>query len=151
MSETPCIAMALREITLTYQNLKERPYFTVSIPSTAHAVEADYMGIVSGKDEDKFQVAGLTPVSGDLAAAPYVDECPVVLECELIDLITLGSHTLCVGKILDVKADVAVVGEKGFPELERIRPFVYDGGNRVYHEIGPYLGKAFSIGKRLMK
>ncbi len=46
-------------------------------------VMADYFGIVSGKDTDKFEVSGLTPVRSDLVDAPYVGQFPVVLECRL--------------------------------------------------------------------
>jgi hypothetical protein len=37
--------------------------------------------------------------------------------------------------------------ENGLPDLERLKPFVYDIGNALYHRIGSSLGKAYSLGK----
>jgi hypothetical protein len=48
---------------------------------------------------------------------------------------------------MDVKADEAVLGEKGMPDIEKVRPFLYAPESRGYYGVGEYLGKAFSIGK----
>ena len=102
-SKPPCLSIALRKATYTYGNLVERGAFTVSIPSTDHVAAADYLGIVSGRDVDKFQTSGLTPVASDVVDAPYVGEFPLVLECQVVHTAELGLHTLFVGEILDVK------------------------------------------------
>lgn len=88
-------------------------------------------------------------MSSEFVVSPYVDEFPVVLECKLIDSIKLGSHTLIIGEVLDVKTDEAVLDENGLPELGKIKPFLYDPGSLSYHGTGRYLGKAFSMGKQL--
>jgi flavin reductase (DIM6/NTAB) family NADH-FMN oxidoreductase RutF len=92
-SEPPCVYVSLREATYTYGNLEARQAFTISVPSTDLVVEADYCGIASGRDEDKVARAGLTPVRSALVDAPYIAECPLVLECRLVQTITLGLHT----------------------------------------------------------
>jgi flavin reductase (DIM6/NTAB) family NADH-FMN oxidoreductase RutF len=147
----PLVGIALREATYTYQILKERPAFTVNIPSEAYAKEADYFGIASGRTEDKFAATGLTPVRSDLVDAPYVEEFPFFLECRLVHTIELGSHTLFIGEILDLKADEDVLGETGFPDIEKLKPLIFDYGNLIYQGIGGYLGKAFVMGKELKK
>jgi len=121
--------------------------FTVSIPSEAYIKEADYCGIASGKAGNKFTAAGLTPVKGDLVDAPYVKEFPLVLECKVIHILEIGLHTQFVGEILDVKAEEGVLGEKGLPDIEKVKPIIFGPEIRTYHGIGQYLGKAFSIGK----
>jgi flavin reductase (DIM6/NTAB) family NADH-FMN oxidoreductase RutF len=59
----------------------------------------------------------------------------------------IGLHTQFVGEIMDVKADEAVLGEKGMPDIEKVRPFLYAPESQGYYGVGEYLGKAFSIGK----
>ncbi|GKT18736.1 flavin reductase family protein, partial [Aduncisulcus paluster] len=77
----------------------ERGAYTVSIPSVQHAAEADYFGMASGRDKDKFAVSGLTPVRSDVVDAPYVDEFPFIFECKVVETVELGLHTQFVGEI----------------------------------------------------
>lgn len=145
----PCVSISVREATYTYGSLMEQKAFTISIPSEDYVKQADYIGMVSGKDTDKFLKTGLTPVKSDVVNAPYIDEFPLVLECKLIHTYKIGIHTQFIGEILDIKADELVLGEKG-PEVEKIKPFLWapDPG-RGYYGIGRHLGKAFAVGKDL--
>ncbi len=147
-SEPPCVSIALREATYTYGNIMERKAFTISIPSEKHIKEADLFGIVSGRAEDKFSLTGLTPVKSELVDAPYVDEFPFILECNLLQSVKIGLHTLFIGQIKDVKAEEVVLAKEGFPDIEKIRPIIFNPANRTYYTVGKYLGNAFSIGKK---
>ena len=148
-SRPPCVAVSLRKATYTYGNIVGRKAFTISVPSEAHAREADYIGIVSGKNADKFAAAGLTPVRSILVDAPYVGEFPLVLECRLLHTLEIGLHTQFVGEILDVKAEESVLGEKGLPDIEKVRPILFDPEINTYHWVGKRLGRAYSIGKAI--
>jgi flavin reductase (DIM6/NTAB) family NADH-FMN oxidoreductase RutF len=146
-SVPPCIAVSLRKATYSYDNLVKRKGFTVSVPSERHVKEADYFGMASGRDEDKFAATGLTAVRSELVDAPYVGEFPLVLECRLAHTIELGLHTQFVGEILDVKIDEEMLTEAGAPDIEKLLPIIFATDVRTYHGIGRCLGKAFSIGK----
>jgi flavin reductase (DIM6/NTAB) family NADH-FMN oxidoreductase RutF len=148
-SSPPCVAVSIRNPRHTYENMKIHEAFTVSIPSEKYVREVDYVGMVSGKNKDKFKVTGLTPVKSDVVNAPYVKEFPFVLECKLRHTIELGSHTQFVGEILDVKAEEDILGANGAPDIEKVKPFLYAPEYNAYYGIGKYLGKAFSLGKEL--
>jgi flavin reductase (DIM6/NTAB) family NADH-FMN oxidoreductase RutF len=148
-SEPPCVTVSVRKSRHTYDAIVERKAFTVGIASEPWLKQADYVGIASGRDVDKFAVAGLTPVKGDLVDAPYASEFPVVLECRLLHTLELGVHTQFIGEILDVKADDVVFGDDGLLDIMKIRPLVYDVSRKEYRGVGPLLGKAFSAGKEL--
>jgi flavin reductase (DIM6/NTAB) family NADH-FMN oxidoreductase RutF len=148
-SSPPCVTISVREATYTYANLVEQQAFTISIPPVSYLKEADYFGIASGKTEDKFAVTGLTPVRSDVVNAPYVGEFPFVLECQILQTFKIGLHTQFIGQIMDIKADESVLGEKGRPNVELIRPFCWAPDGSGYYEIGGFLGKAFSVGKAL--
>jgi len=148
-SEPPCLAISLRKARHTFAAIEERRAFTISIPSEEHAKEADYFGIVSGAKVDKFAATGLTAVRSDLVDAPFVGEFPLVVECKLLHAFDLGVHTQFVGEILDVKAEPAVLGDDGFPDMAKLRPFAFALGTNTYHGIDRPLGKAYSIGKEM--
>lgn len=150
-SRPPCVAISLRKATYTYGNILERKVFTLNIPSEAHAIEADYFGSVSGRNEDKFTATGLTPVRSEIVDAPYVKEFPLILECKVINVLEIGLHTQFVGEIVDVKADESVLDEGGLPNIEKVKPFVFSPEVRRYHKVGSYIGEAFSIGKSIRK
>src|SRR5512142_3364972 len=65
-SKPPCMAVSLRKATYSYASIVERKGFTINIPSEAHVKEADYAGMASGKDTDKFADTGLTAVKSEL-------------------------------------------------------------------------------------
>jgi flavin reductase (DIM6/NTAB) family NADH-FMN oxidoreductase RutF len=146
-SVPPCVAVSLRKATYSYGNIVSRKAFTISIPSERHVAAADYFGIASGKVDDKFAAAELTPVRSELVDAPYVQEFPLVLECRLAHTFELGLHTQFVGEIVDVKVDESALGEDGSPDLEKLRPLIYAPGMQAYFGIGQLLGKAFAVGK----
>ncbi|SNB47399.1 flavin reductase family protein [Geobacter sp. DSM 9736] len=148
-SQPPCVAVSLRKATYSYAAIIERKAFTVGIPSESQVKQADYMGIASGRDVDKFAATGLSPVRSELVDAPYAAEFPVVLECRLLHTLEIGLHTQFVGEILDVKAEGDVLGDDGLPDIFKIKPMLYDTGHRGYHSIGPFLAPAFSVGKEL--
>ncbi len=148
-SRPPCVAVSMRKATYSYGNIVERKAFTVGVPSEEHAAQADYAGIASGRDVDKFAAAGLTPVRSAVVDAPYVEEFPMVLECRLIHTLEIGLHTQFVGEILDVKAEEAVLAATGVPDIRLARPVLFAPGLDGYHGVGEYLGQAFSIGRGL--
>jgi flavin reductase (DIM6/NTAB) family NADH-FMN oxidoreductase RutF len=146
-SVPPCVAVSLRKATYSYGNIVSRKAFTISIPAERHVAAADYFGIASGKVDDKFAAAELTPVRSELVDAPYVQEFPLVLECRLAHTFELGLHTQFVGEIVDVKVDESALGKDGSPDLEKLRPLIYAPGMQAYFGIGQLLGKAFAVGK----
>jgi flavin reductase (DIM6/NTAB) family NADH-FMN oxidoreductase RutF len=155
----PCIYVSLREATYTYHNIMNRKAFTVSIPPERYVKEADYFGLASGKNVDKFEVSSLTPVKSELVDAPYVNEFPVILECKLKETVNLGSHTMFIGEVLDLKADEEVltgITSKSGKKLTRIDPekflpLVFDMSTRNYYKPGEKVGDGFLTGLELFK
>jgi len=148
-SKPPCVYVSLRKATYTYSNIMRRRAFTINVPSEKHVKEADYFGISSGKDVEKFSVSGLTPVKSSLVDAPYVEEFLLVLECKVLHVIEIGLHTQFIGEIIDIKADLSVLNENELPDVKKVKPIIYETGNRRYFRIGSCLGQAFSIGKEV--
>jgi len=145
-SDPPCVAFSVQKSRYTCTNLNETGACTVNIPSSAHVAEADYFGLVSGRDTDKFEACGLTPVPAPHVHAPAIEEFPVVLCCRVITTVEIGVHVQFVAEILDVLVDEAVMGKDGKPDVEKISPLVYDSLRREYRTVGGYVGKAFSAG-----
>ena len=146
-SKPPCVSVSLRAATASHGNIMARRAFTISLPGEANAAQADYFGIVSGRDHDKFEALGLTAVRSDLVDAPYVSEFPLVLECAVVGVHELGLHTQFVGEIRDVKVDEAVLDAEGHIDIGLLRPIMFAMDPGSYHAVGALIGRAYSIGK----
>ncbi len=147
-SKPVCVNVSLRAATYSHRAIIARKAFTLGIPSTSQVKEADYVGIASGKNTDKFDELGWKAIKSDLVDAPYAAEIPFVLECNLVETIELGLHTMFVGEVIDVKADKSILGETGQPDMDKLNPLVFAPGIQKYFGIGNFAGDAFSIGKK---
>ena len=150
-SEPPSLMVSVRPSRHTHAAVMQRRAFTVSIPSARLVREADFAGIVSGAAVNKFEACGLTPVRGEYVDAPYIMECPLVLELELVHSICLGAHVQFIGEIKDVKIDQDCLNAQGSPDITLADPILFDPALRNYHRIGAVAGKAFSAGKDLLR
>ena len=148
-SKPQSVNISLRKTTYSYNNIMMKKAFTINIPSENHVKESDYFGIATGSKTNKFTDTGLTPIKSDLVDAPYIKDFPLVLECKMTNNLEIGTHTLFVGEIVDVKADESVLGEQMLPDINKVLPVLFAPEVRTYHGIGKTLGKAFSIGKKI--
>jgi len=150
-SAPPALQISLRKSRHTYGSIVSRRAFTVNIPRADDARVADYCGLVSGRTHDKFAEAGLTPVRGEFADAPMVDEFPVCIECRLLHLLEIGSHDLFVGEILACWVRGSCLEPDGSVNPLRVSPIAFAPGDGRYYELGGSVGRAFDIGKSLIK
>ena len=148
-SKPPSVCVSLREATYSYQSIVEREAFSVNVPSAQQTQIADYLGIVSGRDVEKFAAAGLTEIRAEHVEAPLIGEFPLNLECKLIHTLKIGLHTLFVGEILDVKAEEEVLGENGRPCIDQVSPIVFAAPQGAYFSVGPQIAPAFDVGKSI--
>jgi len=133
------IAVSMRPATYSHANVTESKAFTVNIPSSEMAKYVDYAGRFSGRDVNKFTETGLTPIRGEFVNAPYIKEFPIVIECELTEFHDLGSHRQFIGKVIDVKADEALLNADDRVDVNLLNPLIYGGGN--YYETGSLIAK----------
>lgn len=143
----PCVSVSLRSATASHGNIAARKAFTISLPGRDQAAQADYFGLVSGRDADKFAATGLTPVRAEFVDAPYVAEFPLVVECAVIQVHELGLHTQFIGEIKDVKIDEGCLDADGHIDVGKLDPIALALEAGGYFALGALLGPAFSIGK----
>lgn len=143
-SDPPAVSVAVRKSRYTYEALMHRRAFTVNLPTAQYVKEADYFGIASGRDTDKFAVTGLTPVQGDRVDAPYIAEFPYNMECAVKHIIDLGAHTLFIGEVVNVCVTDTFADKSGKFKWENILTF--DNAEGCYRTPGDAVAKSFSAG-----
>ena len=86
------------------------------------------------------------PVIASAVDAPLIEELPLALECELVEITPAG---LVIGRIVNVSADERILGAKGKVEREKLDPIAVDPVSWEYTRLGEVVGKAFSDGKKI--
>jgi len=150
-SKPPALAISLRAATHTHGLIAASKAFTVNVPGQDQADLADYFGLVSGRDVDKFAATNLSAVKSELVNAPFIREFPLVFECALLQVVEIGLHTQFIGEIKDVKADPKILDSNGKIDMDKLGAVVFSPDSRSYYGLGPKLGAGFSIGKKYMK
>lgn len=145
--DTNQIMVCLSDDHKTTKNIVESKAFTVSIADASHIVEADYVGIVSGNNvENKMEKAGLTVTKSNFVNAPIIDQFLMTIECNLLKF---NEDGICIGEIVNVSADEAVLDKDGNIDLSRLKPITYNPVDHTYVALGERVGNAFSDGKKL--
>jgi flavin reductase (DIM6/NTAB) family NADH-FMN oxidoreductase RutF len=142
----PMIALGLNKIHLTCKGIIENGEFSVNIPAAKDLLKTDYVGIVSGTKEDKSHL--FTAHYGYLKKAPLIEECPLSLECKLVQTIDLPTHMLFIGEIIGSYADKEYVDKSGF-NYEKADAFLLTMTDNNYWSFGENIGKAWKDGKSL--
>lgn len=146
------IALFLDRGRKTTANILKNRAFTVSLADRAHMEAADFFGLASGsRMEDKFARTGLTAVRSTRVNAPIIGEFPVVMECELAEVVDTDTIYCLVGKIKNTQAEEYVLSENGKIDPARCGALIYDEFQHGYYVSGERVGTAFWAGRDLMK
>lgn len=139
-SEPPVIGIGLRASRYTYENIKHSGEFAVNVPGKDIAAQVDMCGLISGRDVDKFKLAKLTPVPGSKLKTPVIKECPVNIECRLLQIVPLGSHDLFLGEVVAVTIDEELLDEKGKFNVKASGIYTYINGEywSLDQKVGQY-------------
>ena len=148
-SEPPILSISVRYGRHSYPIIKERGEFTVNLVSRDLVEATDICGVISGKDEDKFDFCHFTKGEGIAVRAPYIEECPVALECKVVKQVDFGTHAVFFGEILNVIADEQYVNEHGTLSLPEGLLAAYSGGK--YVTTGEALGSYGFTAKKIQR
>jgi len=111
--DPPMVMVGIVPSRYSYKLIKESGCFVVNIVKKENTKLFDYMGSHSKHDEDKIKKLEVKISEGKKVNAPILDDCPVNIECKIVDSIVTGSHEMFVGKIEYVNADSSIVNENG--------------------------------------
>lgn len=138
-SKPPQLGIGVRPHRHSHSLIRKTGEFVVNVPSERLLEKVDYCGMVSGREVDKFEAAGLTPASASLLETPIIAECPINIECRVSQVIPLGTHDLFIGEVVAVQIDEEVLNEKGRIDYGKVRPLAFTGDE--YWSLGSLLGK----------
>ena len=96
----------------TLKSILNTEEFCLAFPSVEHVEEVDYLGIESGYNANKLEKVNFNYHKAQKVNAPIIEEFRVSLECRVMHIAEVGSHTQITGEIVNVQADESVLNEK---------------------------------------
>lgn len=146
-TQPPRVSISVRPTRHSYGLIKESGEFVINLPTTALAKAADWCGVKSGRDVDKFAAMGLHAAPASKVGCPLLAESPVSLECKVFQRLELGSHDLFLADVVAVDVDEALLDSAGKLHLEKAGLLAYAHGD--YYALGKQLGKfGWSVRKK---
>ena len=149
-TQPPKTYISVRKSRYSYPLIAESREFVINLTTEALVKAADFCGVRSGKDVDKFSACSLTAEQSSAVSAPSLGESPVSIECRVTDIVELGSHDMFVADIVSVSVDESLVDASGRLALERAGLIAYSHGE--YFALGKKLGSfGYSVKKKKKK
>ena len=118
--DPPMIMMGIVPSRYSYHMIKENGSFVLHLLDKSQTKLYECCGSKSGRDSNKLKDYGVVVTDALKVNAGVINECPVAIECTVVDSIMTGSHEMFIGKVEYVHADKEVVNEKGFVDLSKL-------------------------------
>lgn len=152
---TVCTAPAMVSISVkperySHHMIKETGEFVINLVTKELVFAADYCGVRSGKEVDKYKEMHLTPSQSQIVKTPGIEESPVNIECKVIESRSLGSHDMFLAEVVSVSVDEKYMNKTGRFELNSSGLVTYSHGE--YFELGRKIGSfGYSVRKKTKK
>lgn len=138
-SEPPIMGVSIRPSRHSHPLVKDAGEFAINLPTAEMIRAVDWCGNFSGRDHDKFAAMRLTPAPATAIRTVLIAECPLNLECRVVQTVGLGSHDLFLGKVVAVHVDETLLTPEGDIDLGKANPLAY--GGHSYWTLGRYVEK----------
>jgi flavin reductase (DIM6/NTAB) family NADH-FMN oxidoreductase RutF len=105
--EPPLIACVVSDANHSFAALRATRECVIAIPALKLAAKVAAVGNCSGRDVDKFEKFGLTPLKAKRVNPPLIAECFANLECTVADAGFVKKYNLFVLKVVKAWVDPA--------------------------------------------
>lgn len=140
--------ISVRPERFSHTLIKDTMEFTINLTTAAMARGVDWCGVRSGRDYDKWEETGFTPMAGHSVQCPCVAESPLSIECRVTDMVSLGSHDMFIANVLCLRPDKDLIDtDTGVFRLDQAGLVSYSHGQ--YFAQGEPIGRfGFSVKKK---
>jgi flavin reductase (DIM6/NTAB) family NADH-FMN oxidoreductase RutF len=135
----PMCYISVRKERHSYDIIRRTGEFAINLTTEDMARATDWCGVRSGRDHNKWEATGLTPMDNSHVAAPLIAESPLSICCKVREVKELGSHDMFIADVVGIEADTRYIDpETGKFSLDKARPIVYSHGE--YFKLGEMIG-----------
>lgn len=147
-TKPPMLSISVRPERLSHKYISETMEFTVNLPTSKLTKAVDYVGVRSGKTVDKIKEMNFTMREGTNVSSPYIDECPVSIECKVKTILQLGTHDCFIADVVGSHVNKELFDEKGKIHLEKADLITYCHGEYFKMDTNPLGSFGYSVTKK---
>lgn len=147
-TKPPMLSISVRPERLSHKYISETMEFTVNMPTSKLTKAVDYVGVRSGKTVDKIKEMNFTMKEGSNVSSPYIDECPVSIECKVKTVLQLGTHDCFIAEVVGSHVNKNLFDEKGKIHLEKADLISYCHGEYFKMDTNPLGSFGYSVAKK---
>ena len=147
-TKPPMLSISVRPERLSHKYISETMEFTVNMPTSKLTKAVDYVGVRSGKTVDKIKEMNFTMREGTNVSSPYIDECPVSIECKVKTVLQLGTHDCFIAEVVGSHVNKNLFDEKGKIHLEKADLISYCNGEYFKMDTNPLGSFGYSVAKK---
>lgn len=147
-TKPPMLSISVRPERLSHKYISETMEFTVNMPTSKLTKAVDYVGVRSGKTVDKIKEMNFTMKEGTNVSSPYIDECPVSIECKVKTVLQLGTHDCFIAEVVGSHVNKNLFDEKGKIHLEKADLISYCHGEYFKVDTNPLGSFGYSVAKK---
>lgn len=149
-TKPPKTYISVRPSRYSYELIKQSGEFVINLTTSSLVRAADFCGVRSGKDINKFECCQLTPEQATVLSAPMIAESPLSMECKVSEIIPLGTHDMFLADVIAVNVDQQYIDQDGKLHLEQCGLAAFAHG--AYFEMGKKIGSfGFSVRRKKRK
>ena len=126
----PLVGIAVHPSRHTHDMIRFSEEFAINVPGRSLIHHIQYLGSVSGKELDKFELTKLPTLKACKVGAPLIEGCIGYIECGLEDALRVGDHTLFVGRVVAASVDDEAFDETWLLADDDHKPLHYLGLSR---------------------
>lgn len=147
-TKPPMLSISVRPERLSHKYISETMEFTVNMPTSKLTKAVDYVGVRSGKTVNKIKEMNFTMKEGTNVSSPYIDECPVSIECKVKTVLQLGTHDCFIAEVVGSHVNKNLFDEKGKIHLEKADLISYCHGEYFKMDTNPLGSFGYSVAKK---
>lgn len=147
-TKPPMLSISVRPERLSHKYISETMEFTVNMPTSKLTKAVDYVGVRSGKTVDKIKEINFTMKEGTNVSSPYINECPVSIECKVKTVLQLGTHDCFIAEVVGSHVNKNLFDEKGKIHLEKADLISYCHGEYFKMDTNPLGSFGYSVAKK---
>ena len=130
-SDPPMTYISVRKERYSHDIIEKSGEFVINLTTKKLAFAADYCGVKSGRDVNKFEEQNLTAVKSRKVGCPAIEESPLSLECKVTEIKEFPTHDMFIAEIVSVSAEESLMDENGRLQLDKAELIAYNHGEYI--------------------
>lgn len=128
-SDPPITYVSVRKSRFSHDLIEKTGEFVINLTTEKLAFAADFCGVRSGRDTDKFKEQKLTASESRVVGCPSIEESPVNIECKVIEKKEYPTHDMFIAEIVSVSVDSDLMDDNGRLCLDEAGLVAYNHGH----------------------